>query len=358
MLTVINADGSCYREFAENADSAFLSGDISLESNPFPADIDSTWEFAWSFKNSGLRTDFPLTKTLNDSIAKITAGYAIVKGKKSKDHVIAYGRKQYKSVKELNKTFKFKKSKEWSKMQVRHKLDMNFRWFYTYYHYSETYPKLVTNFELPIENYLTKDEAQFWFTGEPNILQGLNGVEIRDYVGALEDKYRKWFNQNTWNAQYKVLIANYNQIKNQPVSIKELESLRDTIFDAKVNDVEDFKMKKILDDYFKTNVFSQFWKSKNNPMEKYEDEFGNQEFIKYFGESFNYKLILPGEIIQPNNAILKGDTLIWKLTAYRMIPSDYVIQAQSRRANIWAFILTGLIFIVAIGSFIWKSKSK
>jgi len=30
--------------------------------------------------------------------------------------------------------------------------------------------------------------------------------------------------------------------------------------------------------------------------------------------------------------------------------------AQSFKANIWAFLLTGLIALIAIGSFIWKPK--
>jgi hypothetical protein len=93
-------------------------------------------------------------------------------------------------------------------------------------------------------------------------------------------------------------------------------------------------------------------------MKKYEDEFENKEFISYFGKSFKYKLILPGKITEPNNAIVKGDTLIWKLTAYHMIPANYVIEAQSRKANVWAFILTGIILIITIGSFIWKPKRK
>jgi len=63
---------------------------------------------------------------------------------------------------------------------------------------------------------------------------------------------------------------------------------------------------------------------------------------------------MPGVVTGQNNAVVHGDTLVWNLTTYRMIPADYVIEAQSRKANSWAFILTGLILIIAIGSFVWK----
>jgi hypothetical protein len=64
--------------------------------------------------------------------------------------------------------------------------------------------------------------------------------------------------------------------------------------------------------------------------------------------------LLPGKITDPQNAVVHGDTLIWKLTAYRMVYSDYEIEAQSRKANIWAFIFSGLIVIIAAGSYFIK----
>jgi hypothetical protein len=39
-----------------------------------------------------------------------------------------------------------------------------------------------------------------------------------------------------------------------------------------------------------------------------------------------------------------------------MAISDYTIEAQSRKTNIWAFIVTGLLVILAIGIFLWKGN--
>jgi len=252
--------------------------------------------------------------------------------------------------------FKLKPSYKWSKMKVKYSLEKRFRWFYTYYSYRETYPKIKTGFELPIEKYMTKDEALFWFTGKPNMLQGMNGVEIRSYVGGLEDKYNKWFAHNNWNKEYKVLIDNYDQINIRPVTKERLELMRDTLFNSCDKDLPDFKMEKSLNKYFKTTVFSVLWKGENSPMKKIESELNNRDFIEYFPEEFNYRLIMPGKTTPPGDAVMQGDTILWKLTAYRMVPNDFTIEAQSRKANIWAFILTGLILIIAIGSFFWKTK--
>jgi hypothetical protein len=355
MLTVLNPDGSCYREFSENADDAFLMGDLSAKHNPFPSDVDSTWEFAWMFRDTKLRTDFPLSKVVVDSIDKIIANRGRIAGRLSKEHVIVFARRHYKSVEEMDTVFKLKESNDWNKIKVKHHLNKKFRWFYTYYTYRETYPMIETGFELPIENYMTQDEARFWFTGKPNILQGKNGMEIREYLGKIEDNYNKWITENLWNAEYKILLDNYNKLSKKPVPKVQLKALKDSIYSSKVNKLESFDMEKALNCFFRTNVFSELWRTESSPLKKFENDF-NKKFSFLFAQGFNYKLILPGKIIQPGDAIIQGDTMVWKLTSQRLVPADYVIEAQSRKANTWAFILTGIIAIIAIVSFLWKRR--
>jgi hypothetical protein len=355
ILTVINPDGSCYREFTENVDSAFLMGNMSADHNPFPTDVDSTWKFAWSFRGSKLRTDFPLSKAVIDSISKLTANHGRMEGKVSKEHVIVFARRNYKSVEDLDSNFRFKKSNKWSLIKVKHHLDKQFRWFYTYYTYRETYPMIKTGFELPIENYMTKDEAQFWFTGKPNILQGKNGMEMREYLGEIEENFNKWGRENAWNAEYKVLLNNYDNLSEKPVSKEQLQTLQDSIYTSKIKNLGDVDMEKALNYFFKTNAFSELWNNQNSPMKKFEKDF-EEKLASFYFQGFNYKLILPGKITQSGDAIIHGDTLVWELTSQRFVPADYVIEAQSRKANVWAFILTGILALVAVASFLWKPK--
>ena len=356
MLTVINADGSCYREFTECPDSAFLTGDFSEDHNPFPAVVDSTWEFAWRYKDSELRKDFPIHPEVFDTLKDFSFQDAKLAGRKTKDEIVVFARKNYKSVEEMDTTFHLKASHSWSDLKVKHHLETKFRWFYTYYTYRETYPKIETEFNIPVDKYMTADEATWWFTGQPDITKGMIGVEVREFAGNIENKFQQWYNDNLWSQEYKVLLVNYKLVKNAPVSETELAGLQDSIFNTKVKDTEDFKMEQILDDFFQTKAFSAFWNEENSPMTQYESDRKDSKFMKYFEKEFAYKLILPGKIIQPNNAIVQGDTLVWKLSAYRLIPADYVIEAQSRKANTWAFLLTGIIVLLAIGSFIWKPK--
>lgn len=346
MLTTINPDGSCSRSFTRGVDSAFMVGDTA-KSNPFPVDIDASWKITLMDSNTVVQTGWPLKTWKNKNQGKSRQVEATVWRK-------------YNSVAEMAENFRLKKSDDWSAIKPKYEFNKKFRWFYTYYTYKEIYPKLKTLDKVPFEKYMTREEAEFWFTGRPDLLKGMNGVEIREYIGNLENKYNLWFASNLWIVEYDELLKNYTQLTDKTISITRLEQARDSVFEKYSPTVEsnnpELDMPGSLNKYFNTDVFSQLWEKPDGAMKKFEDNSYNLEFLKYFGRSFNYKLLMPGKIIQPDNAILHGDTLIWKLDAYRMVYNDYEIGAQSRKTNIWAFVLSVLVGALAVFSYIYKFK--
>lgn len=360
MLTVINPDGSCYKEFSNTVGSDFMLGKNLSEQVYFPISVDSNWTVTWKLADSTrISSEFPLSQKSMDSIMalmpmeKDQKTNKFVKKKPVFDLML---RRQFKSVEEMGNTFRLNPLHKWSKIKVNYNLDKKFRWFYTYYTYTETYPKINTNFKTPVDSFMTKEEATFWFTGVPNIYKGMNGIEIREAIGSLEDKYNEWFAKNLWDNEFEVLLANYDKMKNPPVTLDSLVRSKDPIFVSKVRDDIDFNMEKVLNGYFKTKAFSIFWETKESPLKKHEKDFEEQEFVALFTKAFNYQLCMPGRLNLKENVVVNGDTLNWKLTAYRMLYHGYEIQAESRKANIWAFIVSGLILALAIGSFWYKPK--
>lgn len=343
MLTVIHPDGSCDRAFTAYADSAFMTGSITGEANPFPVEIDDSYSIFWSYKNGKMNSNFPLSKATYDSI--ITSGNKNYQNGE-KDFIVTIG-SEYKSVYDMAEKFKLKDSHYWSNMHVRYYFDKKFRFFYSYFTYKETYQKIETRFEVPIETYLNPDEAGFWFTGSPNLAEGLNGIEIREMTGNLEEKYNKWFSHNLWNQQYKIVVNNYDRLDYKPVSKDLLIRLRDSIFKINSKYAPNVNMEECLNSYFQTDAFSQLWEIADSPLKNFEEEFEKQDFVKYSHNSFTYKLVMPGKIMH-TNGVNKNDTLHWNLTAPRMFYDNYIIEAQSRKANIWMFILAGVFIATAI----------
>ena len=70
-----------------------------------------------------------------------------------------------------------------------------------------------------------------------------------------------------------------------------------------------------------------------------------------------YTLTMPGKIINTGNGTLQADgTVFYPFTGERLIPQDYTITATSRVTHIWAYILTLLIILLAIGSYIYRKR--
>ena len=350
MLTVIYPDGSCRREFSAHADSAFMTGNLTGENNPFPVEIDSAYAIAWQYKNGEICTDFPISSQKYDSLAvqDTTTENAV---EKEKNFLIILVQ-NYKSIDEMAEKFTLKPSHPWKDMSVKYHFEKKFHFFYSYFTYKETYPQIELPFDEPITNYMSEDEADFWFTGEPNLTKGMSGMEIYEYAEELKQKYENWFTRNIWNLHYKFIIENYDSIKNPPVSKKEFIRLKDTIFEEKhkTNTIQTDRINAELDNYFNTKVFSACWEMKD-----LDENFENQDFLSFFGKEFSYQLIMPGKIIS-TNGVNRNDTLSWHLSAYRMIPGDYSMEAQSRKLNSWMLVLTVTLALTAIGIFVYKKK--
>ncbi|MDL2222986.1 hypothetical protein LJB98_02695 [Bacteroidales bacterium OttesenSCG-928-M11] len=326
MLTVINPDGSCCREFYSSVDSVFKSGNMDKNHNPFPIIIDSTWNISYPFDESQ-----------------------------------AFVRRNYQSVEELANTFKLKPSHSWSDLNIEYRFNKSFRWFYTYYDYSETYPKIETSFS-PLNEFMEDDDIDFWFNGQPNLTSGMNGIEMKEYTEQLSDKYNQWLAYNYWIAMYEILVDHY-EVFDLSVSKEDFVLMRDSLFHKikfsdLINTENNAYIGKKMDELLVSNKFTSFFEAADSPITKFDDDFWNQKFMKYMEETFTFKLLMPGKTLKATNAINQNDTLIWRLTAYRMVSDSYTIQAQTRKANIWAFIVTGLFIVLAGVIVFYKKKNK
>ena len=65
-----------------------------------------------------------------------------------------------------------------------------------------------------------------------------------------------------------------------------------------------------------------------------------------------------GPVVDAGTGVCRDGIIYYAFTGERLIPHDYVITATSRVTNVWAFIVTLLIILLAIGSFFYRRKSK
>ena len=238
------------------------------------------------------------------------------------------------------------------------KLDKRFRWFYTEFTFTETFYCVGDTFKLPATDYADKAEISYWFTGRPNLVEGLSGAEASQKLSEMEPKITKWLNDNLYKTGFDFIVVNYDSIPNPPVSRERFIELHDSLVNyllAQGDDILAINVEDALRDFFHSDAYAMFFDEETPCGNALNKEFLNSLNIFWF--NVPYVLSMPGTVVDPGNGTLQADgTVFYPFTGERLIPQDYTITATSRKTNLWACIVSVLILLLAIGSFMFRRK--
>jgi hypothetical protein len=103
-----------------------------------------------------------------------------------------------------------------------------------------------------------------------------------------------------------------------------------------------------IDNLFQSDAYNQF-------LQTYEGGFGAYGILSF---GTNYDLHMPGTVTDAGMGQYDGNVIHYRLGGERMIPGSYTINASSRVTNVWAFIVTILVNLIAIGTFVFRKKRR
>lgn len=244
-------------------------------------------------------------------------------------------------------------------LQSTAKLEKKFRWFYTDYYYEETFSTVADTFKLPATNYADQDVISYWFTGQPNLLEGLNGSEASEKISKMEPFVTQWINDNLFKMCFDYIVSHYDSIQNPPVDKEQFVALQDSLAKTLLKDesmVGDVEASEAFEKFFHSNAYAPFFDDKTPLGQGLSEELSAKLNIFWF--SVPYTLEMPGMILNPGTGIIKDGIIHYSLTGERLIPRDYTITAVSRVTHIWAFVVTILILLAAIFLFIYQGRRK
>lgn len=235
-------------------------------------------------------------------------------------------------------------------------LSKRFKWFYTDYTFTEIFAGWQDNFNIPLTDYVTADEASFWFTGYPELTRGWTGKEIADFTSELQEKIEAWSLAMVWDIYFNTIAHFYDDLKNPPVDRETFLASRDTVikmaFDRDVQFFDDDR-DDLLEEYFKSDAFSKIDLNED----KY-DLYSNTLYYRSLGMTIlkvDYTLRMPGRVTDTGRGTVGDDgSLMYRFDGGFISPGDYTITATSRCVNVWAFLLSGLVLVIAVGSFFIK----
>lgn len=353
MLTVINEDGSCSREYTFKTTQQWLAipQDEDLDSV-----VDKSWERTWSIQGAdSVRRPVPLTEAQLDSLQEQDLS------KPLGNMLMLHVRKQFATVQDMSNHLYTTDNDHGTHLvklegfKASSTLAKRFKWFYTDYAFTETFvyddPDI---FPIPIGRFLSADTVAFWLTRQPDLTQGYrSGAELKEMLDGIEAKISQWGNANWFTEICRYIISNYDKLENPPLSKERFASLCDSlamtpaVLNTPDNEARTSSFRNVLGKYANSEVYDQFLQS---------DPSG-PALPKGYSQlmSFNttYDLVMPGRVTDAGIGEYDGQVVHYRISGDRFIGEDHTltISATSRVTNVWAFIVTGLVILLALGSF-------
>ena len=215
-------------------------------------------------------------------------------------------------------------------------LGRRFRWFYTYYDYVAVFEGLDEMLPLPLEGYLTDQQQEVFFRGGTPP-EGWNGVEMYYLLDSVNQSFSKWYS----DAVYFVMCDIFG-----PYCTAQQKTALDTLkgrfmdgvgnmvmFAMKPEEFED-RLAAVLPDSGFGSIYEQNREAIDQAYEK------ESEVIDCFDTAFIYSVNMPGKCMAGNAVDLVGGYPAWKIDSYRLMCGDLKLIVTSRKANLWAFLIT------------------
>lgn len=341
--TVVNEDGTCSRELSFQLDSA------QLVSGVFNADEsmlrwDKGWQLTWGIQGDSLRHTFPVGLKAYQALSR----QCWKDGRTAADTILVYAKCNFASVEEMAKATTFIVGSR--RITPRITFERTRGFFRTEYRYEEVYPQQHINCPIPMSKFFTKDEIGFWFSGTPDLVGGLNGIEIDDITQHLKTKYTQWLVANDFELTYQTILKNYSRIATKAIDKQRFIALHDTLLKeySRETDLTAVHMdrSKWLKKIFHSDVYSEIL---DNDTLMREVDVAQRDFLALSMFNIDYKLTFLGADYPPT---------LSRLTGNRLMAGDVVISPCIIKKNLWAFALTGAVLVLSLVLLVLKRKKR
>lgn len=340
ITTRINADGSLdrtIRVMASDSTSIF-KGNLKV---PLPGD--TTWKIS-------MRWHIEAPK---DSASK------------KKFEYIAY--KHFANVDELNNFLKVNNDTT-TEVGVNVEVKKQFRWFYTYVTYTETYKKSIPFNHYPIGDFMSDSDLtfiyddNFTYVREQDRLVHIKDLKEIPILNRSDSIRKEQLEKQKVVALYsfisKNIVSEYiNLVANEYLSISKekcdlIQSKKEEVlqFMVREDNLDALQAKKDIDPFVKIdsmlNIKGKSLKELNPLLYKDFSKKASKTFdYLIFDEKIKCSTIMPGVLLQTNADSIAGSQTYWNINERYFFAKDHQLIAKSRLINKWAFILSGFIAV-------------
>ncbi|NJD21124.1 MAG: hypothetical protein FIA82_00420 [Melioribacter sp.] len=289
--TKINSDGSCDRTVIVK-DKTVLPDSIV-----FPIPADKSWKIERTkAKDDSTQTIYKATKHFDD-------------------------------VNSINNEYLDK-----SKIGIRTNLDKKFRWFYTYFTYEETYQSFFPFKKIPLNEFLTKQEYELYLKN--------------DTTKVFKKRLEKYAEENYFEYFFDEFLSLLKKNKIADLTPDFVASKKSVLFEH-ISEHGD-KTEDLMKYLEKVLGTKSVWKLRTGIDNIVKSILEKMDQFSTANGSYKNEVAMPGIILNTNAKTVEGNKVIWEFDEDRFCYEDFTMQVEARFVNTWAFIVSGVIVLVAI----------
>lgn len=272
--------------------------------------------------------------------------------KKNKNHVIEF-KKHFASVEDMNRELDQESD---TLFRIKSSFDKRFRWFYTYVRYEETFRPIDRFKRIKSSDYFTPEDSLFIAR-----LKGEGTAISKADSSFLENLNDRIFNQYASRGVFEEVMETIRDVmKKNSLEPKWLDSL---------NKYQDILYQGLKDDLQEGDTFLQaITDSLGIPMpastaqdfEELSKEFNSRKDFMSYAQDGKYTVVvnMPWTITATNADSISGTKAFWKPLPTKFAINNYTMYTEARKMNVWAVIVSGVVILITIVSFVSRKSRK
>lgn len=242
-----------------------------------------------------------------------------------------------------------------ARFKVRSEIKKDFRWFYTYYKYSDTYIALNRLHGIDPEDYFTAEDYSFIdrLPGEGKAISKADSF----FLSKLNDRiYDDFAARGYYEENFAALLRALEEVNIAPHWIDSVRQKKSAWF-------QELLKSETLDD----DNFLHITEWLNMPLDKQAFQEVYKKHIQDFERRSDFmahaastqivhSIQVPWALTATNADSVASGRLFWNPPAVKYVVKDYTMWAEGRSFNVWAGATSLIVIGVALWMFVRPSK--
>jgi hypothetical protein len=223
-----------------------------------------------------------------------------------------------------------------------------FRWFNTEYRFEEAVDKKM-KYGYPVTDFLNKREIDFFYSPDfitGALKNGADSLKYRALADSINRKTDRWFLKNAaseWIGLFSELtkgkgdsLVSYESLKKREMEFVKILERTDKTFDSlwAKGVIQKELLGESCAEMFKKEADSALTLTTNNIFVDFKD--------------YTQRIIMPGKLIATNGFSDSTHLLLWPVKSDYFLTVPYIMWAESKTANTWAWTVTALFLLFVV----------